>query len=157
MEPISATIVAAIAGGAAVALKDVANRAVSDAYQGIKVIITERYKRKASIEALEEDPESSTAKNLLAEVLEKTKAVEDNEVIELATELSEALSKIPKEEAKNYAIDIELFKAANATFRNIQTSEGKALRIRETEVRENFIMEGIEAGTSDKDSKKKQE
>ena len=39
MEPISATIVAAIVGGATVALKDVANKAISDAYQGIKKIV----------------------------------------------------------------------------------------------------------------------
>ena len=156
MEPISATIVAAIAGGAALALKDVANKAVSDAYQGIKKLVIDRYKRKASIEALEEDPESSTAQKLLAEGLEKTKAVEDNEVIELAKKLSEALSQIPKEKADDYAIDIERFKAANATFKDIQTSGKYALRIKDTEVRESFVIEDIKAGTGNEDSKKKE-
>jgi hypothetical protein len=75
MEPVSITIAAAIAGGAAVALKDVANQAVEDAYQGLRTLIVDRYKRKASLEALEEDPESPAAQKLLAEALEKTKAV----------------------------------------------------------------------------------
>ena len=146
MEPISATIVAAIAGGAAVALKDVANKAVSDAYQGIKTLIIDRYKRKASIEALEEDPQSSAGQQLLAEALEKTGAVKDNEVIELAQKLSEALSQMPKAEAATYAIDIERFKAADVLFRNIRASGDGAVRIRDTDVSGNFVAEGIETG-----------
>jgi hypothetical protein len=156
MEPISATIVAAIAGGAAVALKDVANKAVTDAYQGIKTVIIARYKCETSIKALEEKPKSSTAQKLLAEGLEETKAVEDNEVIELAKKLSEALSQIPKEKAEDYAIDIERFKAANATFKDIQTSGKYALRINDTEVRESFVIESIKTGTSNEDYKKKE-
>jgi hypothetical protein len=150
MEPISATIVAAIAGGAAVALKDVANKAVSDAYQGIKTLIIDRYKCETSIKALEEKPKSSTAQKLLAEGLEETKAVEDNEVIELAQKLSEALSQMPKAEAATYAIDIERFKAANVLFRNIRTSGDGAVRIRDTDVSGNFVAEDIETGRGKK-------
>lgn len=157
MEPISATIVAAIAGGAAVALKDIANKAVSDAYQAIKTIIVDRYKSKASIEALQEKPQSSAARNLLIETLEETKADQDEEVIKLAQKLSEALSQMPKEEAEKYAIDIKRFKAATATFKDIQTSGKYAISIDDTEVREGFVIEGIKTGTSNEDSKKKEQ
>ena len=155
MEPISATIVAAIAGGAAVALKDVANQAVSDAYQAIKTLIIDRYKRKASIEVLEEEPESSTAQKLLAEGLEKTKAVEDYEVIELAQQLSEALSQIPKEEAERYSINIERLKAANAKFKRIKVSGDKVLNVRDTDITGDLEIEDIEGNTSNKEPKKK--
>jgi hypothetical protein len=155
MEPISATIVAAIAGGAAVALKDVANKAVSDAYQGIKTLVIDRYKRKGSIEALEEDPESSTAQNLLTEALEKTGADQDEEVIELAQQLSEALSQIPKEEAERYSIDIERLEAANARFKRIKVSGDKVLNVKDTKITGDFEIEDIEGSASNLKKKEK--
>lgn len=155
MEPISATIVAAIAGGSAVALKDVTNKAVSDAYQGIKTLVIDRYKRKGSIEALEEDPESSTAQNLLTEALEKTGADQDEEVIELAQQLSEALSQIPKEEAERYSIDIERLEAANARFKRIKVSGDKVLNVKDTKITGDFEIEDIEGSASNLKKKEK--
>jgi hypothetical protein len=153
MEPVSTTIVAAIAGGAAVAFKDVANKAVSDAYQGIRTLIVERYKRKASLEALEEDSESAAAQQLLAAALEKTEAVKDGELLQLAQTLSGALSQIPQTEATSYAIDIERFKAAEVLFRNIQSS-GIGIRIGRAEVEGKFVIEDVKAGLQGEDAKK---
>lgn len=155
--PSGKLIVAAIAGGAAVALKDVANKAVSDAYQGIKTLIIDRYKRKGSIEALEKDPQSSAGQQLLAEALEKTGAVKDHEVIELAQQLSEALSQIPKEEAERYSINIERLKAANARFKRITVSGDKVLNVRDTNISFDFEIEDIEGDTNNKELKKKRE
>jgi hypothetical protein len=155
MEPISATIVAAIAGGAAVALKDVANKAISDTYQAIKTLIIDKYKRKGAIEALEEDPQSDDAKKLLTGALEKAGADRDEEIIKLAQQLSEALSQMPKEEAAKYLIDAEGFTAANVLFKNIKTSLDGLARLKDTNIAGNLIVEGIETGVSSKDPKKK--
>jgi hypothetical protein len=145
MEPISTTIVAALVAGATTALKGVATQAVTDAYDGLKRIITDRYKRKAAIDNIEEDPESTSGQESLKEALDKTGAANDPEVIAKARSLTEALTALPQEAVAAAGLDIERFKAANAVFENIQAS-GTAVHMRDVEVGGTFEARGIRGG-----------
>lgn len=66
MEPVTITVVTALAAGALAAAKDVATSAVKDAYAGLKKLIIDRYKKAGPlIEAVETHPTSQTDQKLL--------------------------------------------------------------------------------------------
>lgn len=145
MEPVSTAIVAALAAGVSAALKDVATQGIKDAYAGLKTLIVDRYKRKAAVEAVAEDPESQAQRAALAEALEKTGAAEDPDIVAEAERLSEELSKLPLETAPSLGLDIEDFEAENARFKDFATS-GTAARLRRVKVKGDFVAEGIQSG-----------
>ena len=92
MEPIS-FIVGAIASGAAAGAKEVASQSVKDAYQFLKKKLLARYGEKGdvadAVEKLEKNPESKARKDLLHEELQGVKISEDDELVNLASKLSE--------------------------------------------------------------------
>ena len=70
MEPITVSIVAALAAGAVAATKEVATSAVKDAYAGLKRLIVDRYKKAGPfVEAIEADPTSKPEQEVLAKQL----------------------------------------------------------------------------------------
>ena len=75
MEPITATIVAALLAGATAAAKDVATAAIKDAYAGLKRLIKDRYERAAPfVEAVEADPTAKPEQQVLAQQLSRADA-----------------------------------------------------------------------------------
>lgn len=89
MEPVT-LIVTALAAGAAVAAKDVAKDAVTDAYQGLKTLIVDRYeKAKTGVDLIEQNPTSEARQLAAKEVLEESGATKDQEVVEAAKAVME--------------------------------------------------------------------
>jgi hypothetical protein len=105
MDPISA-IVGALIAGASAAAKDVASKAVSDAYNGLKNLIATRFKRKAAIEMVEEAPESPAAREALSGALKEVKADHDPEVARLAEALARALKDLGADKLQRANIKI---------------------------------------------------
>lgn len=153
MEPITAGIVAALAGGATAALNGVASEVVRDAYNALKALLVERYKRKATIEAIEEDPASQAQQQAVAEALQRSGALDDGEVLRIAQGLATALAALPAKEAAAAGLDIERFKAESVHIRNI-TSPGTAARLKDVRVKGKFIAENIHAGMAPGNAKR---
>ena len=149
MDPVSA-IVGALVAGVLAAAKDVASKAVSDAYNGLKSLIVTRFKRKAPIEAIEEAPESESARAALGGALTETGADRDPEVMRLAQTLTEALKAIDpnKLESANIKIgDVEGYR--DAIVRGL-TASGSVTVDHVKALRGDAVVEQIQAGLAPK-------
>jgi hypothetical protein len=93
MEPITTTIVAALAAGAAAAAKDTAGSAIKDAYTGLKKLIQGRFagKPSASVALTEHEKKPETWKEPLKEALTETGADKDQEIVQKAQKLVKLL------------------------------------------------------------------
>lgn len=90
MDPLT-LIVTALATGAAVALKSVAEQAVKDAYAGLKQLILDQYGDKGdvttAVASVEAKPESEARQALLKEELATAGADQDEKLLQLAQAL----------------------------------------------------------------------
>ena len=102
MEPVTTTIVAALALGAAAGLKDTASQAITDAYAGLKKLLQERYKKNEdvadAVDYLEKKPEAKGRQQELTQALEAAGADKDQELHQLAQQLLAALNEQPNNE-----------------------------------------------------------
>ena len=133
MDPVSVTIVSALAAGATAALKDVATSAIKDAYAALRRLIAERHPKVIPfVEAVEADPSSEPEQTVLSKKL--SQATMEPDVRDAAVALLERLDELRDESgaralfdfgklraAKNFQLtDIELtgalLKADEATF-----------------------------------------
>jgi hypothetical protein len=83
----------------------------------------------------------------LALALDKTKAVEDVDVVKQTEKLSAALSALPAESASALGLDIQRFKAARVRLKDI-VATGTAVRIHDAEVSGTLEAEGIRGGVT---------
>ena len=110
MEPVTTTIVAALAAGAVAAGKDVAARAIRDAYAGLKALIVRKFGKKADVEGalegLEKKPDSPARQAVLAEELEGARAGQDDQVMEQARALLALLKEHGQAPAVSYHAEL---------------------------------------------------
>ena len=111
MDPIS-LIVTALVAGAAAGAKPTAERAVKDAYEGIKTLIKRKF-GSANIDLVEEDPTSQGRQQVLEEDLRKAGAGDDADVLEQAKVLLEALRKMDPQDAAGVGVNLEEIKGAS--------------------------------------------
>lgn len=142
---IPAQITDALSNGAAAAASGLATTVVKDAYAGLKAAIVDRFRRRAALDALEEDPSSEAQKVAVAEALSKSGAASDPEVQKLAQQLAAALAGMAPPDAKAMGLDIEDLQAANVKLTDI-AAEGTAVHVRRTTVAGTFEAEGIRGG-----------
>jgi hypothetical protein len=94
MDPIT-IIVTALALGAAAGLKPTAERAIKDAYGGLKALVLRKYGKQGdtpkAVEAIETKPDSEPRKGVLKEELAAAGADRDQELVDKATELLKLL------------------------------------------------------------------
>jgi hypothetical protein len=96
MDPITVTVVSALAAGAAAAAKDVATSAIKDAYAALKRLILDRYKKSGPfIEAIEADPTSQPEQAVLSKQL--TAAPIDPDLKQAAVAMLEAVESLKAE------------------------------------------------------------
>ena len=99
MEPVIATIAAAVALGAAAGLKDTASKAVTDAYAVLKKLMQDRYQQNKSItfaaEHVSEQPEDETRRQMLEVALKSADADKDAELVKAAEALLAEVRKQP--------------------------------------------------------------
>ena len=129
MEPVTATIVAALVAGAVAATKDVAAQAIRDAYSGLKSLIVRKLGDKADIEdaveKVEAKPDSKARQAVLEEELETAKASEDAEVMKVAKALLELLEKHGQKAGVSYQAT-QTGSGAQAQDHSVAAGEGGA-------------------------------
>ena len=108
-EPISATIAAALATGAAAALKNTASLAVKDAYNAVKAYISSKFQRVDTGE-IERNPASTARQAVLTEELESAGADKDQRLRALVAELIRHVEEHAPDAAKPVGVDLGMLK-----------------------------------------------
>lgn len=143
MEPIS-IIVGALAMGAAAATKKVGGQIGLDAYNALKRLISDRYEIRGAVAALEQGPPSEMAKVALIEVLAKTMAPTDAEVIERAKYLLSVLETVPHADLVAVGIKISELTAINARFGEVSIiGSGTGISIDKLNAQGDVMFDGV--------------
>ncbi len=99
MDPITTAIIAAVTTGITAGTTDVGKRAIVDAYNGLKEIITRKFGKNSdlldSIKKLESKSDSESRKGVVKEEVEASQADKDSEVLDAANKLLEKLKEHP--------------------------------------------------------------
>jgi hypothetical protein len=150
MEPITTTIVGALAAGAVAAAKDVASNAVKDAYAGLKRLITASYSKASPFaDAVEADPSSTAEQTVLAKQLAQAGADNDQELRKAAEVLLEALQSLQEDARAQALFDFGKLRAMNVVLTNIET-DGAVLRGDDVELAGDLRATGISQGQKKK-------
>jgi hypothetical protein len=143
MDPVSA-IVAALAAGASLALKETAASAVKDAYNGIKTLIKTRFSA-VDVELLERNPQSPGRQEAIKEELESAGAGTAQELLAAARMLLDRIAAEAPEQAAAAGVDLGRVKAANIAIRDV-VSSGTGVVARDVEAGGDLIIEAVRAG-----------
>ncbi|MCI5150620.1 MAG: hypothetical protein D3916_14755 [Candidatus Electrothrix sp. MAN1_4] len=115
MEPVTTTIVAAIALGVSQGLKDTASQAIKDSWAAFKKLIQDRYQDNQdvtdAIDYVQKKPEAETRRQMLANALEEAGATNDQELAGSAKDLLAAVEEDNPELAAGIGMDISILKA----------------------------------------------
>lgn len=147
MDPIS-IIVAALVAGAAAGLKPMAEQAIKDAYTSLKALIQGKY-REVSVEALEHKPESKAKQDSVGEDLADAGADQDDELLDQAKALLDAIKAHEPQAAVAVGVDLEKIEAAYVEIKKISAG-GTGVRGRAWQVRGGITIEDVNAGVSSK-------
>ncbi|MEP7128521.1 MAG: hypothetical protein ABI729_06625 [Chitinophagales bacterium] len=125
MEPLS-LIVAALASGAVAGLKPTAEKAVKDAYEGIKAFLKNKFAGKVSVDDLEKNPNSESKRGSLKEDLESAGAQED---LELITKAKELIQVVEKHDPAVYGVYLKEISGKNLDIDTVNVEDGTAVRV----------------------------
>jgi hypothetical protein len=143
MDPVTVTIVSALAAGAAAAGNEVATDAIKDAYGGLRRLITDRYERIAPFAvAVETEPDSEPEK-VLAEQLDQAGAARDEALKAAACALLAAMEALRSDTRAQAVFDFDVVRALkNFELEDIETG-GTVLRSRDATFEGDFKAKGI--------------
>jgi len=99
MDPVTTAIIAALSAGASSATTDVAKKAISDGYDGLKALLKKKFgigsDVVAALEKLESKPDSAGRQQVMVEELSGTDAATDAELLGAATTLLDQIESQP--------------------------------------------------------------
>lgn len=151
MEPVT-TIVTALALGAAAGSQSIAEKAVKDGYQGLKVIIQRCYET-IKIQPLEEKPKSKARQEVLIEDLTDVEADKNLEILEQAKILIERIQNLSEAEVPAIGVKLEDIKGFNLNIEDIIAS-GTGVDIKRAELKGDINIKEIRAGQNNSTEKK---
>ena len=143
MDPIG-VIVSALASGAAAGLKPTAEKAIKDAYAGLKSMIQRKYSR-VDLLPIENKPESQSKRESVAEDLVDAGATGDQELLNIAKVLIDAVARHDKATATVIGVDLEEVKAAYLDITKT-TSSGAGIRVKKSEFEGGIDIGEVNAG-----------
>ena len=149
VEPVT-MIAAALAAGAAAGLKPMAEQVVKDAYEGLKTLIQQKY-RKVDVAIVEADPKSESRREVVEEELAKAAADQDEELLSRARAVLETVQQHASGTARELAIDLEDLKAALSI--EIENIRGGGVRGRNWETGGGIKISGVDANRESGDPK----
>jgi hypothetical protein len=145
MDPMT-LLVSALVGGASEAVKATATAAVKDAYAALKGLLTRKLGgKKASLDSLEEKPESESRRTSVKEDLSETRAAADPEVMATAQQLVVAIQRDAPALGPALGIDFEKVSAGFLQVGKI-SSEGTGARLRDANIAGGIVIGEIIAG-----------
>ncbi len=130
-EPISATIAAALATGAAAALKETASSVVKDAYNAVKAYVSSKFHQVDTGE-IERNPASTARQAVLSEELESAGADKDQQLRALVNELIRRVEELAPDAAEPIGVNLGVLKAKLLEIGEV--SEGTGLKADVAEV-----------------------
>jgi hypothetical protein len=137
-------VAAAVAAGAAAGLTGTAERAVGDAYQAVKSLITGRY-RSVDLEVVERQPQSTNRRAVLVEELQQAGAGEDEELLAAAGQVLVAVHHHAPQAAVTVGVQLREVRAGELKITDV-TSTGGGVTVENTSVEGSFTITGIQAG-----------
>lgn len=148
VDPIT-LIVGALASGAASGLRKTMTAAITDAYAGLKRLITDKYG--VNTDALEKKPESAAQQGALEESLGDAGAAADAELLQAAKSLLAAIQATDPDAAKTIGVDLAGINVADINIEDVKASGGstgvKARDVNATSMN----IKGVEARDEDPD------
>jgi hypothetical protein len=144
MDPVTITIVAALAAGAIAGISKVTTSAIEDAYAGLKRVITDHYYRAVPfVEAVQAEPASKPKQAVLARQLEQIGAAKDDQPKGAAQVLLAAVDQLRAKPEVAALFDFDhLQLARNARFKDIDAVQ--VLRVRgKAEIGSDLMAQGI--------------
>jgi len=137
-------IVSALASGAAAVLKPTAEKAIKDAYAGLKSIIQRKYSG-VDLSPIENKPASRSKRESVAEDLVDAGATGDQELLDLAKALIDAVARHDKAAATVIGVDLQEVKAAYLDITKVTTS-GTGVRVKKSEFHGGIDIGEVNAG-----------
>lgn len=137
-------IVSALASGAAAGLKPTAEKVVKDAYAGLKSMIRRKYDS-VDLIPIEKKPESQSKRESVAEDLADAGAAGDQELLDLAKVLIQAVAEHDKATATAIGVDLEEVKAACLNIKKV-TSTGAGVKVKKSEFEGGIDIGEVSAG-----------
>lgn len=150
MDPIT-IIVTALVAGVAAGLKPTAEKAVQDAYAGIKALIQRKY-RDVDLAALEKKPESQAKRDSLAEDLADAGAAEDEKLLEQAKALLDTVKQHEPQVAEAIGVDFEEVEAGYIKLQKV-TAPDTGVKFRGVKVEGRIEIGEVDAGVRDESPK----
>ena len=152
MEPITTTIVAAIALGASQGMKETAAQAVKDSWATMKIFIQDRYKDNEDVtDAVDYAIKKPTAKSRqqeLSKALETAGADKNQELVQLAEKLLAAVEKNSPKLIAGVGMDIGTLKAARLDVSKVfATQDGTGVKIENAEIEGDAVFSNIGGST----------
>jgi hypothetical protein len=150
IEAISA-IALAVAAGAAAASKEVAAKAVKDAYNGLITLLKDVYRNyrhvQESVDHLEKKPEDKNRRAALEQELKEAEVTVDERLLEAAQAVIRAVESHSPETARAIGMDIGEFKAAALHVKNLQAPKaGTAFRADKVDIAGTATFDDIGGG-----------
>lgn len=154
MDPVTITIVSALAAGAAAGASQVATTAIRDGYAGLKRLIIDRYQQTGPFaNAVEADPTSEPEQEVLAKQLARAGAQRDEELKAAAQLLLNELESLRSEPRAAALFDFGKLRAAkNFELEDIRAT-GTVLRADEATFEGDFKARKIDQTSQDRSSK----
>jgi predicted RND superfamily exporter protein len=147
MEPVTTAIVTALLAGGA----KIAEKAVVDAYEGLKAVIIKKYgenkKVVQALENVEEEPEFEPNQATVEKRIQDANIDKDPEVAQAAERLLEELKKRP-ETVKATGVNLKDVEGASLRVRNIAAS-GTGANVERSKFTGDLTFEDIRAGVDD--------
>lgn len=140
-------IAAAIAAGAAAGLTDTTKKAVTDAYQAVKALISHRYQT-VDVTVVEADPLVPGWRAVLAGELTDTGAANDQEMLTAAWHLLTLIQEQAPQAAEAIGVQLRRVETGELEISDI-TSTGSAVVAEDTKVQGTLKIIGIHAGNTE--------
>jgi hypothetical protein len=142
MDPL-ASLVTALAAGAAAALQSTVERAVKDGYAALKGVIQRKYGQ-VNVDQLEANPSSKSRRGVVEEDLKAVGADTDAEVLQKAQELLEIIQRQAHEAAAAIGVDLKEIEGASLAIRHV-IATGSGVKVEQGTFSGDITIEDVQA------------
>jgi hypothetical protein len=147
MDPLT-LITTSLVAGASAGLKPAAEQAIKDAYEGLKKLITRKYKDVSigHLEAAQASGDQQAAAAKVQDCLERAGAGQDQEILTAAMRLLEAVHSQAPETGAKIGVDLQRVRVEGSAVLERVASSGHGVRMSDSTVGGDLKIGPVEAG-----------